>query len=48
MKIIIRDFRVEDTDKFVKIFKLNDQYGRPLIEGPKAMKRVSECEATEY
>jgi len=43
----IRDFNVKDINEVVQILKLNNQYSR-LLEGPEAMKRVSECETAVY
>ena len=43
----VRDFKLDDTDDVVEILKLNDQYS-PLVEGPEAVKRVSECRAAVY
>ncbi|MGD8545235.1 MAG: GNAT family N-acetyltransferase [Candidatus Bathyarchaeota archaeon] len=40
---MIRHFRVDDIDQIVEILKLNYQYGHPEVDGPEAMKRVSEC-----
>jgi ribosomal protein S18 acetylase RimI-like enzyme len=44
----IRDFEVKDADRIVEILKANQQYGHPEIDGPEAMKRVSECQAAEF
>jgi N-acetylglutamate synthase-like GNAT family acetyltransferase len=43
----VRDFRLDDAHDIAEILKLNDQYS-PLVEGPEAMKRVSECKAAVY
>jgi len=43
----VRDFKLDDTRDVVEILKLNDQYS-PLVEGPEAVKRVSECRAAVY
>jgi N-acetylglutamate synthase-like GNAT family acetyltransferase len=43
----IRDFKINDANEVVEILRLNDQYS-PLLEGPEAMKRVSECESAVY
>jgi len=43
----IRDFKIKDADDVIKILRLNDQYS-PFLEGPEAMKRVSECESAVY
>ena len=48
MAIEIRPFRVTDTDDLVEILKLNGQYDYPEVEGPGAMKRVSECPAAVF
>jgi ribosomal protein S18 acetylase RimI-like enzyme len=44
----IRDFQPGDEDALVTILKANQQYGHPEMDGPEAMKKVSECEAAEF
>jgi N-acetylglutamate synthase-like GNAT family acetyltransferase len=43
----IREFKIKDADEVVEILRLNDQYSL-LLEGPEAMKKVSECESAVY
>ena len=43
----IREFKINDANEVIEILRLNDQYS-PLLEGPEAMKRVSECESAVY
>lgn len=43
----IREFKIDDAHDVEEILKLNDQYS-PLVEGPEAMKRVTECKAAVY
>lgn len=43
----IRDFKIKDANEIVEILKLNNQY-LSLLEGPEAMKRVSECKSAVY
>ena len=45
---MIRDFRVDDVDQIVEIFKLNNQYGYPEVDGPEAMKRVRACKVAVF
>ncbi|MDY7040973.1 MAG: GNAT family N-acetyltransferase [Chloroflexota bacterium] len=44
----IRDFVTSDALRLVEILKANQQYGHPELDGPEAMTRVNECEATEF
>lgn len=46
--VLIRDFRLDDTDAIVAILKLNNQYGFPEVDGPEAMKRVKSCSAAIF
>jgi len=46
--VLIRDFRVDDTEAIVAILKLNNQYGFPEVDGPEAMKRVKACRAAIF
>jgi hypothetical protein len=48
MDIKIRDFEAGDVDALVAILKANQQYGHPEMDGPEAMRRVSECTAAEF
>ncbi len=48
MKMLVRDFRIVDTDEIVEILKLNGQYQFPQVDGPEAMKRVKECSASVF
>jgi ribosomal protein S18 acetylase RimI-like enzyme len=44
----IRYFRESDAKDLVTILKLNKQYANPLVEGPDAMLRVSQCQAAVF
>ncbi len=46
--MLVRDFDHEDIDPVVKILRRNGQYGHPDVDGPAAMRRVSECEAAIF
>ncbi|MFQ5822220.1 MAG: GNAT family N-acetyltransferase, partial [Candidatus Heimdallarchaeota archaeon] len=46
--MLIRDFELGDTNQVVEILKLNNQYGFPEVDGPEAMKRVKNCNATIF
>jgi ribosomal protein S18 acetylase RimI-like enzyme len=46
--MLIRDFLPDDCEKLVEILKANQQFGHPELDGPEAMKRVSECDAAEF
>jgi len=46
--MLIRDFLPDDCEKLVEILKANQQFGHPELDGPEAMKRVSECDAAEW
>jgi len=48
VSFLIRPFRVTDEDNIVDILKRNGQYDYPSIEGPEAMERVAECDATVF
>jgi len=48
MDVKIRDFEAGDVDALVAILKANQQYGHPEMDGPEAMRRVSECQAAEF
>lgn len=48
IKIIIRKYLKDDSNKLVNILRMNEQYMYPEIEGPEAMLRVSECEAAIF
>lgn len=44
----IRDFCTADIDAVVDILKANQQYGHADMDGPEAMRKVSECQAAEF
>lgn len=44
----IRSFELKDSDRIVEILKANQQYGHPEIDGPDAMRRVTQCQAAEF
>ncbi len=44
----IRDFTTADIDAVVDILKANQQYGHADMDGPEAMRKVSECQAAEF
>jgi len=44
----IRDFQLADASEIVRILKLNGQYSFPRVDGPQAMKRVKECNASVF
>ena len=46
--MVIRDFRLEDSDALVEILKTNLQYADPATEGPEAMLRVQQCKAAVF
>ena len=48
VEVKIRDFEPSDVDALVAILKANQQYGHPEMDGPEAMRRVSECQAAEF
>jgi ribosomal protein S18 acetylase RimI-like enzyme len=48
MPIIIRHFEPKDSDYLVEILKMNRQYSYPNVEGPEAMLRVAQCDATVF
>jgi GNAT superfamily N-acetyltransferase len=48
MTIRIRAFQESDIDLLVEILKLNGQYDRPDMEGPEAVKRVAQCNASVF
>ena len=48
MDVKIRGFEAGDEDALVAILKANQQYGHPEMDGPEAMRRVSECAAAEF
>ncbi len=48
MELQIREFTESDTEYLVEILRQNNQYAYPIIEGPKAMERVSACEAAVF
>jgi ribosomal protein S18 acetylase RimI-like enzyme len=43
----VRGFKLDDAHDVLEILNLNDQYS-PLVEGPEAMRRVSECKSAVY
>jgi N-acetylglutamate synthase-like GNAT family acetyltransferase len=48
MKIKIREFEEGDILGIIGILKLNNQYGHPEVDGPRAMKKVKACEAAIF
>jgi len=46
--MLVRDFKVEDSDVLVEILKANQQYGHPELDGPEAMSQVQKCLASEF
>jgi ribosomal protein S18 acetylase RimI-like enzyme len=44
----IRDFTTADIDAVVAILKANQQYGHADMDGPEAMRKVSQCQAAEF
>jgi len=48
LQMEVRDFRPGDVDVLVDILRLNNQYGRPDVDGPEAMKRVGGCKAAVF
>jgi ribosomal protein S18 acetylase RimI-like enzyme len=48
VRMVIRDFRLKDSDALVEILKANLQYADPATEGPEAMLRVHQCKAAVF
>jgi len=48
VNISIRKFENDDSEKLVKLLKLNNQYSHPDVEGPESMQRVAMCEASVF
>lgn len=47
-KMLVRDFKAEDSEVLVEILKANQQYGHPELDGPEAMLAVIKCVAAEF
>jgi N-acetylglutamate synthase-like GNAT family acetyltransferase len=47
-RIHVRTFRLSDIPDLVQILKANGQYDYPEVEGPAAMERVAQCDATVF
>lgn len=48
IEVVIRDFQLADIDEIVEILKLNNQYGFPEVDGPRAMKRAKAYSAAVF